>query len=126
MIDLEQRLQHAARELREIEIEPPPLRSLTAGNRPRGWVARIPALVVPAMFVLGGLALVAGGIERGDTSGPDADHAAAVATPVAASRPVGTPVLTAREEIALIASLAPAGRSGADRPAPRSLQQRYR
>lgn len=141
MIDLERRLQHAARELRAVEIEPPPFESLTAPRRPSGITGRIPALVMPVLFVIGGLAIVAGGMGR-EAEQPAATISAEVEPPVrgdddaAASSgelTVSAPALTARQEIALISSLAPAlPRSVAETPpvAPvvdaDSLSRRYR
>ena len=117
-MNLEHRLHHAARELRAVEIEAPPLAALSAPRRPTGIVSRVPALVMPVLFVLGGLAVIAGG-GLGRTAGsPDATPAAASvgAAPVAAvpddatatNRTADRRPLTALQEIALIASLRPA------------------
>jgi len=139
MIDIERRLQHAARELREIEIEPPPLEHLGVRRR-TGVVGRIPALVMPVLFVVGGLALVAGGMDPqvdGPTDAPVVDaveqSSTAAPEPVVAERS-SAPTLTARQEIALISSLRPsptpappgsvAGPSGPSDV--RTLAQRYR
>lgn len=176
MSDIERRLLHAARELRAVPIEPPPLSSLgRPGPCPSGLVARLPALVMPVLFVLGGLAIAAGGLDRPvvETQQPAADRGA-VATDTATTNAVatdnattnadaitnaitnadaitnagvtsapgagvppaetasatveaGTPTLTARQEVALIASLrrGPAGEAGDSTLEVRSLQQRY-
>ena len=66
MSDLERRLHHAARELRSIDIEPPPLATIApsraSARRPSGLAARVPALVMPVLFVLGGLAVIGGAL----------------------------------------------------------------
>lgn len=137
MIDVERRLQHAARELRGVEIEPPPLGSLGAPRRPTGVARRIPALVMPVLFVLGGLAVVVGGVDhRGDA--PDATPVGEAVAP-AVDDATGdvepdagvTRALTAREEIALISSLGPVstGRTASEPSAAndvRTLAPRYR
>jgi hypothetical protein len=134
MSDIERRLHHAARELRSVEIELPPLGPLAerhvATGRRSGLAGRVPALVMPVLFVLGGLAVLTGGLGRttdppatlapappADVAGQVADlgevvEATAVATPGApgatsAAAADGRP-LSAHQEIALIAALAPA------------------
>ena len=114
MNDLERRLHHAARELRSIDIEPPPFASVAAPGRPSGLVGRVPALVMPVLFVLGGLAVVAGGLGR-TTEVPDAQSnpPAVEVTPIAAqpgriAGETSAPILSVHQELALIASLAPA------------------
>lgn len=140
-MDVERRLQRAARELREIEIDVPPLASLgrhRAGGR--GLAGRVPALVMPVLFVLGGLAVAAGTLQRG-TDSTDDTAAAIVATDRGSDGPqddvavdadaTSGSVLTAREEIALITSLGPQAsttpasveRSASDL---RTLSPRYR
>jgi hypothetical protein len=116
MNDIERRLHRAARELRSFDIEPPPLATLPAPGRPTGLAGRVPALVMPVLFVLGGLAVIAGGIGR-TTDSSDALPAVPVVEvgPVADERGGGeddpaaiVPSLTAHQELALIASLTPA------------------
>ena len=132
MIELERRLQHAARELREVQIEAPPLSSLSAPRRPSGILGRVPALVMPVLFVLGGLAVVTGGVGRqpepaseATTAAPAAVEAAAVTAETDESAAV---TLTAHQEIALIAALAPAPPPTAEPAAPdaRSFSRHYR
>ena len=109
MIDIERRLQHAARELREVRIDPPPLP--TARSDRHSLAGRLPTLVMPVLFVLGGLAIVAGGMERQVEHAPPAPTASAAPAPA----PVA-PSLTPRQEVALIASLG-TGRSPSAAPA---------
>jgi hypothetical protein len=149
MNDLERRLHHAARELRSIDIEPPPLATISAPSRPTGLAGRVPALVMPVLFVLGGLAVIAGGLGR-TAEPPDALPAAAVEHDVgqgigqgvehrvAADPPDPTESaaiaasLTVHQELALIASLAPTATPGHDvLPTPtasaaRTLARQYR
>jgi hypothetical protein len=112
MNDLERRLHHAARELRSIDIEPPPLATISASRRPTGIAGRVPALVMPVLFVLGGLAVIAGGLGRTAES-PDAGPAATVAAgPVADEGRQAEPdeigrTLSVHDELALIAALVP-------------------
>lgn len=136
MIDLERRLQHAARELREIEIEPPPLEHLDGRRPARSVVGRVPALVMPVLFVLGGLAVVAGGVSRQADEVPVTAEPATTMVPEAGADGGGAdsaaPMLTAHQEIALISSLGPAtvgsGDPGSSPEADdvRTLAQRYR
>lgn len=132
MIELERRLQHAARELRELQIEAPPLPTLHAARRPSGIAGRVPALVMPVLFVLGGLAVVAGGIGRQPEVSSEATSAAPAAAEVAAiagdTDEFAVPTLTAHQEIALIASLVPVPPPTAERagPDPRSFSRHYR
>lgn len=134
MMDVERRLQHAARELREIEIEPPPLESLGGRRRVSGVVGRIPALVMPVLFVLGGLAVVAGGLSREADDGPSTAASATVEVPSSERDVSGDerPVLTAQQEVALISSLGPPTARPGESAAPagaadlRTLTQRYR
>ena len=134
MSDIERRLHHAARELRSVEIELPPLGPLAERHVPTarrsGLAGRVPALVMPVVFVLGGLAVLTGGLGR--TTDPSATLAPAPAPTVAgqagdpgevaeavAVPPLGAPgatggaatdgpPLSAHQEVALIAALAPA------------------
>jgi hypothetical protein len=116
MNDIERRLHHGARELRSFDIEPPPLAKLSATRRPTGLPGRVPALVMPVLFVLGGLAVIVGGLGR-TTESPDALPAVPIVEvgPVADERGgedtddpgAIVPSLTAHQELALIASLAP-------------------
>lgn len=142
MIDIERRLQHAARELREVRIDPPPLP--TERSERHSLTGRLPTLVMPVLFVLGGLAIVAGGMGRTVEEVPPALPAAAtaVAPETAAAVPRSTaPPLTVHQEVALIATLGSArvatpepaleGAAGATAPAAptpdlRSFSQHYR
>jgi len=92
-LNIEHRLQHAARELREVPIAVPPLRQPAPASRP--W-ARVPALatpmLVPLLFVAG--ALFAVGAIRADTARPIRSDIPAVAQPPApAPRDVPAPVV---------------------------------
>ncbi len=124
-MNLDQRLHHAARELRELRIEPPPLGSAAMPTARSTPLRRVPALVAPMLFVLGGLVVVAGGL-RPDTvrfeqpmpspttvlsPAPDTDVAEGDNTPAGrtsvgrtpvGSAPVGT---TPAEELRMIAEL---------------------
>lgn len=124
MSDLERRLHHAARELRSIDIEPPPLATIApsraSARRPSGLGARVPALVMPVLFVLGGLAVIGGAL--GHTAEPPEAlpaEPAAVAPPAQSGSTADPGVsrpLSARQELALIASLKPT--VSAPEPAP--------
>lgn len=141
MIDIERRLQHAARELREVRIDPPPLP--VDAPAPRHRTGRLPTLVMPALFVLGGLAMVVGGTGRQtddtvDDTAPVTATAAIAAPEVLSAPSAAAPTpLTARQEVALIASLAPARatpepepdpepRVAPAAPTPRSFGRQYR
>ncbi len=107
-MNIDQRLHHAARELRELNIEPP---LLDLGAVPLARAAphrRIPALVAPMLFVLGGLVMVAGEL-RPDTARVDepAPAPTTVTKPTpdavdASSIPVRT---TPTDELRMIAEL---------------------
>ena len=114
MNELERRLYHAARELRAIDIEPPPLVAVSSTRRTAGLAARVPALVMPVLFVIGGLAVVVGGLGRTAES-PEAltappsvvSDAGERVEPEAPSVTAARRPLTAHQEVALIATLAP-------------------
>jgi hypothetical protein len=139
MSDVEQRLLRAARELRELDLAPPPLPGIALPTRTP--TSRVPALVVPALVLLGGLAVMAGALGRDVGTDPVAEQAIAVVvtsaapTPVDAvvhppieGEPVGDPagraapavrpvrVLTAHEEVVMIGSLAPSRLPAAAEP----------
>lgn len=155
MSDIERRLHHAARELRSVEIEPPRLAPFAMHQVPTvrrsGLAGRVPALVMPVLFVLGGLAVIAGGLGRsadppaavpaaptatvpGQVAHPGTIAATAVAAPPATPRATtsadtGGAALTARQEITLIAALAPGSpvrpSSGSPAEQLRTLAQTY-
>lgn len=80
-MSLEQRLQHAARELRGVEIPVPPLGGARASGRPR----RLQMVAVPVLFVVGGMMAVNG--VRQDVAPPPVDsdivqHLTTTETPV--------------------------------------------
>ena len=102
MNEIEQRLFRAGRELREIEIEAPPFELLVSrppAARPSGWMMRVPAMLMPVLFVLGGLAV----IDRSPTPDPGVTESAVV---LAADAGSAVASLTPLEEIAMISSLA--------------------
>lgn len=109
-MNLEQRLQHAARELRELPVETPPLFA-GAPSPVRGTpTRRIPALVAPVLFALGGLVMVAGGL-RNTTAGDAPDSGAVptaidATTPARRSTPAAVAPITAEQELRIIAALA--------------------
>lgn len=78
-MSLERRLQHAARELREVTIETPGTPHAPA-PRPRP-LAAVTAVAVPVLFVLSGVLVAAGAFERvaPTTTVPDVTSSAAVA-----------------------------------------------
>ena len=131
MNELERRLQRAATDIRSLEIEPPPFESLAPGRpvpSPVRRPARLAALVVPALFVVGGLAvLTAAPLQSSgwsDTPGHAvADAPAAAAGAAAAGTDRG---LTPREEVQLIASLGGDAGAPADGSAPAPPLLRYR
>ena len=100
-MSLEQRLQHAARELREFPIETPPLGALPP--RRRSFQA---ALVAPVLFALGGVVLVAGTLSTDGDPRPPAATSATTADDL---------VIPPAEEIEIIAGLV-AARADAARP----------
>lgn len=121
-MNIDQRLHHAARELREVAIEPPPLGTGRSLGARTGTLRRIPALVAPVLFAVGGLVMVAGGL-RPDP--PALDGPASPTRPVEATTPGGAPVgaaveapATPDEELRIIASLVaqvtPAAATGED------------
>lgn len=141
MSDVEQRLLRAGRELRELELAPPPLPGVESPSRPSA--SRVPALVMPVLVLLGGLAVMAGALGRDvgtdpvaeqavavvatsapqppatrapDSVAPDASFDPQVAAQVAAAASAAEPVrvLTAHEEVVMIGSLAPSRQPTAD------------
>ena len=95
-MNLERRLHHAARELREVPIDTPPL-----GRPSVAAVRRSPVrpLVAPVLFALGGLVMVGGALRTQST-----DPAPPVTTSPAAPA-VATRVASPTEELEIIAGL---------------------
>jgi hypothetical protein len=122
-VNLEHRLQHAARELREVRIETPPLDGQIPSAR-SGSLRRIPALVAPVLFTLGGLVMVSGGL-RSETPTFDSPPAtgAVVTSRTAETGSTATRTTSPIEELRLISSLVaeiePPADSTADRPVAR-------
>ena len=107
---IDHRLHHAAREIREIEIDAPPLPSVSAGHVRR---SKIPAVAASLLVVLGGIG-VWNGMADVPASQSEADVSAALETSAHAtsSRSVVGPVaadagpaIGPREELALITAL---------------------
>lgn len=146
MSDVEQRLLRAGRELRELELAPPPLPGVESPSRPS--TSRVPALVMPVLVLLGGLAVMAGALGRDVGTDPVAEQAVAVVATsapvppatrapdsvapdapvdaqVAAAAPAAEPVrvLTAHEEVVMIGSLAPSRQPAADAVTVTSLRR---
>ena len=146
MSDVEQRLLRAARELRELDLAPPPLPGVDTPANPAA--SRLPALVMPVLVLLGGLAVMAGALGRDAGTDPVAEQAVAViATSGPASPAVETPVslvpdaavevpldaaapvaqrvrvLTAHEEVVMIGALAPSRQPAADAVTVTSLRR---
>ena len=104
-MNIDQRLHHAARELREIHVAAPPLPAKSAGHP---LLSKIPAVAASFLMVLGGVA-VWSGLSTVPTTESDAGISSAVEVVTAPN--LGQSVAAAvqamgpREEIALIASL---------------------
>lgn len=112
-MNLEQRLQHAARDLRNLHVEPPPFDIAGAPGSRSASVRRIPALVAPVLFVLGGLVMASGGLRtesvRHDKPTPTQVPVPTSITPAGeavevAAEPV-TVGTTPNEELRIIADL---------------------
>lgn len=113
-MNVEQRLHHAAHEIRELDIEVPPFVAPSPGPGP---LRRSIPILAMSMVMFLGLAVLASRPEGG-VSAPTEPIAAAVMPSDDVSATVGTPPevvpqLTPREEVAMISSLA----SGASRAA---------
>jgi hypothetical protein len=80
-MSLERRLQHAARELREVDVEVP-----DRGLGRRRVVRRVHAAVVPVLFVVGGVAMATGGWQQSPNR-IGSEDAAAVADDAFAADP---------------------------------------
>ena len=122
-MNLEHRLQHAARELRDVRIETPPLSGQIPSAR-SGSLRRIPALVAPVLFAIGGLVMVAGGL-RSETPTFDSPPAteAIVTAPTAEAGSTAVTTTSPIDELRLITSLVadiePPADATADRPVAR-------
>ena len=102
-MNLERRLHHAARELRELEIEPPGLP--VDGPPKRSLVAAVGPLVGASFAIVLGIAVL-----RSPSTDPEPDAAPATAAPVVVvvADPIGLP--TPVQELTLIRALT-SGRS---------------
>lgn len=114
-MNVDHRLHHAARELREVHIETPPLVGPppVSGHRTSG---RIAATVAPILFAIGGLVMVAGGLRSESASRPESLPVPATIAPA----PVGsaaTVTTSPIEELRLITSLVAHVEPPAPRPA---------
>lgn len=119
-MSLDRRLHHAARDLREVAIEPPPFEHVLAG---RVRVRRMPSLVAPMLFVLGGLVVasgVTGGLAQPDERNvPDQTDLPVATDPSSAPdvQQFSAPApISALDEMLLIADLAPATPVAIDDP----------
>jgi hypothetical protein len=95
---IDRRLHHAARELREIEIDAPPLPKVSAGHVRR---SKIPAVAASLLVVLGGIAVWSG---MSDVPAGQSEAELSRATEVTVA-PALVSSISPREELALIASL---------------------
>lgn len=110
-MSIERRLHHAARELREVPIEVPPLRGVPRVPTPRHGARRprLAALAAPLLFVGGGV-LAVGVLQRQVPEPPHSDIPAAPA--VVDAGPVSQPgagdgpsTPSVRDELQLIAGI---------------------
>lgn len=70
-MNVERRLQHAARELRALPVEPPPFGVARAGGATRA-PRRVAAMTAPALLVVGALAIAATGWRPAPADAPTA------------------------------------------------------
>lgn len=112
-MSVDQRLHHAARELREFQVDIPEF------TPPARRSAALPSVVASVLFVIGALGVLATDARDGGAPSPVAAVAAAPdAGPVAQRRVAppptdAAPTLTPRQEMLMIASIA-GSRSAAD------------
>lgn len=113
MSDIDLRLHRAARELRELDIAPPPLQLSGRPGGPASVIRRVPTMALPVLVLLGGLAVMVGALSRDVDTTPvaesvlTAETASDPATALAAAvpPPVTVRVPTAHEELVMIGSL---------------------
>lgn len=108
---IDRRLHHAARELREVPIEVPPLSGLPhrSASRNGSRRPRLAVLAAPMLFVVGGL-LTVGELQRQEPDSPHSDIPAAPTVVDAGPIPQGGPgddpnAPSARDELQLIAGI---------------------